>query len=636
MTLHDSHIDQPADSVTPAVSQPAKAGNPAEAEAVAPQQTWRNWLAGLLAQRSLTERNGSLWLRFSEQYRRLRRALRRQLRPLPRRTRRADGTRRAWPWLGRIGLTLSGAALMLALVQAGNRNARANNILVVDGEVAITSNGSCSLIEAIANANDTGTGQPHADCAAGDPAGADVVTLPAAGNFELTAAHGYYYYGDTGLPLISGDVTIDGNDATILGLTSGSVNFRMFAVDARGHLQLNNTTVSGGNLVESYGYGGAIASYGEVTITGSTLDNNAAYNGGAIYSANGVVTITDSTLSGNSAELSGGALYTYHSQVTISGSTLSGNTTQYLSGGAIYQVYGTLNVSNSTLSGNAAGGSGGGANGEYGGGIRMYGTAATVSGSTISDNSAPYGGGGISAYKGTLAIANSTLSGNTTEDFGGGLYAQTIAVTVTNSTLTDNTAGMNGGGISGSGVTLTLARSLISGNSSASGRELFVADASTVNANSHNLFGFSGNGGTAGFAPGASDIVPADALAAILNTTLAANGGPTQTHALPPGSPAIDAAPSADCGAGSPTGGVDQRGQLRNANGDGSPSANECDVGAYELVVAGPTATPSLTPLPPTPTVTETPFPFPTDTPTPPATPGGELYLPAVVGSPED
>jgi uncharacterized repeat protein (TIGR01451 family) len=54
------------------------------------------------------------------------------------------------------------------------------------------------------------------------------------------------------------------------------------------------------------------------------------------------------------------------------------------------------------------------------------------------------------------------------------------------------------------------------------------------------------------------------------NATLANNGGPTMTHALLPGSAAIDAT-GACPGA---VGGVDQRGQPRDAN---------CDTGAYEF-----------------------------------------------------
>jgi hypothetical protein len=60
------------------------------------------------------------------------------------------------------------------------------------------------------------------------------------------------------------------------------------------------------------------------------------------------------------------------------------------------------------------------------------------------------------------------------------------------------------------------------------------------------------------------------------------NGGPTETHALLPGSPAMDAG-NAGCADGNgqplPT---DQRGKARpvDGNGDGTPA---CDIGAFEF-----------------------------------------------------
>jgi hypothetical protein len=55
------------------------------------------------------------------------------------------------------------------------------------------------------------------------------------------------------------------------------------------------------------------------------------------------------------------------------------------------------------------------------------------------------------------------------------------------------------------------------------------------------------------------------------------NGGPTKTHALLPGSPAIDAGNDAVCAA-DPVNGLDQRGVAR-------PQGASCDIGAYEAIV---------------------------------------------------
>jgi hypothetical protein len=83
-----------------------------------------------------------------------------------------------------------------------------------------------------------------------------------------------------------------------------------------------------------------------------------------------------------------------------------------------------------------------------------------------------------------------------------------------------------------------------------------------------------------GFTPGPTDIVPTVPLSAILNPTLADNGGPTLTHALVSGSPAIDAVAT-----GCPPPDTDQRGFLRPAEGDSIPGAR-CDIGAFEFNTA--------------------------------------------------
>ncbi|HKF95157.1 MAG TPA: choice-of-anchor Q domain-containing protein [Gammaproteobacteria bacterium] len=63
----------------------------------------------------------------------------------------------------------------------------------------------------------------------------------------------------------------------------------------------------------------------------------------------------------------------------------------------------------------------------------------------------------------------------------------------------------------------------------------------------------------------------------MLNTRLASNGGPTRTHALVAGSPAIDAINDGTC----PPPARDQRGVKRpqDGNGDGGPA---CDSGSFE------------------------------------------------------
>ena len=152
---------------------------------------------------------------------------------------------------------------------------------------------------------------------------------------------------------------------------------------------------------------------------------------------------------------------------------------------------------------------------------------------------------------------------------------------ITNSTIASNIAGYFGGGVRNFGL-LTLSRTLVAGNTAPTGSE--INNDGTVTADSHNLFGVDGIAGVEGFSPGATDIVPPAGvqLADILHPTLANNGGLTQTHALVPGSPAIDAGGS-DCldATGAPLA-TDQRNKPRLVDGDGDGTA-ACDIGAFEF-----------------------------------------------------
>jgi hypothetical protein len=196
-----------------------------------------------------------------------------------------------------------------------------------------------------------------------------------------------------------------------------------------------------------------------------------------------------------------------------------------------------------------------------------------------------YRGGGLRDDYGVTRVDNTTLSGNVAYYYGGGIFAYGGQVDLANATITANLGVMRAGGIwlrsetlYGMG-SLSAVRSLIAGNEGPEASQIIVDQAGQVTADGFNLFGADGNAGIAGFTPGASDIVPPAGVSAadVVSPSLFPNGGPTLTHALPPGSPATDAAPSAAC-----AGQTDQRGRPRNFNGDGVPSANECDIGAFE------------------------------------------------------
>ena len=244
------------------------------------------------------------------------------------------------------------------------------------------------------------------------------------------------------------------------------------------------------------------------------------------------------------------------SEATIESITIRGGTSVD-PGAGINNSLGTLTLANSTVSGSTS------ASGTGGGGIYNGGTL-TLTDSTVSGNtSTGFGHGGGIANFGTLTLTNATVSGNTSRLAGGGIYTGGGTLTLTNATVSGNTAGNFGGGIFTSGAAARLANTIVAGNTAVSNGP----DANgTFTSQGNNLIG--NTEGATGF--GASDLLNRNPLLGPLQN----NGGPTDTRALLPGSPAIDAADNGRCLF------TDQRGVVRR-DGDRNGSV-VCDIGAYE------------------------------------------------------
>jgi hypothetical protein len=187
---------------------------------------------------------------------------------------------------------------------------------------------------------------------------------------------------------------------------------------------------------------------------------------------------------------------------------------------------GALTIANSTLAGNSAAIDGGGI---FSGNINGVESALVVTNSTLAGNSASNVGGGIAVGLDSAAtVTNSTLSRNSARS-AGGIDAESD-VTVTNSTLSGNSASSVDGGIATvTGSQVTLASTIIAGNSAPTGPDVHL----TINSLGYNLIGNSSGG--IGFV--ATDLLGVNPLLGPLEN----NGGPTETMALLPGSPALGA-----------------------------------------------------------------------------------------------
>jgi hypothetical protein len=277
------------------------------------------------------------------------------------------------------------------------------------------------------------------------------------------------------------------------------------------------------------------SSTARVHLSNVTLRNGHASRGAGINNG-GILTISNSTVSGNIAlgNNGGGAGILNTGSLTINNTSITANTgigTGFFGGGILNSYI--LTIKNSTIAGNAvSGGFGAG----FGGGIGNLGTA-TVINSTLSGNRAQAWGGGI-GNEGTLIINNSTISGN---------------------------QGSYGGGVTNSTHEMTLQNSIIANNS---GGNCYAY--ATITSNGYNL----SSDGTCNF-NSRGDLNNHDPMLGPLQN----NGGPTQTMALSPGSPAIDA--------GNPAGCKDAQGNLLTTDQRGQPRPDKedktgCDIGAFE------------------------------------------------------
>jgi Ca2+-binding RTX toxin-like protein len=314
--------------------------------------------------------------------------------------------------------------------------------------------------------------------------------------------------------------SISGNTFTVtrgFNLTTATTHAAedVVTVVATSVVSLLNTTVTGNSALLN---GGAIFNNDTVNITLSSVNGNAAgVRGGGLYNTQ-TATLDRATFDGNRAEVRGGAIFnegttlSSPSTVTIDASTLSNNVSG-ARGGAVFNSQ-TLTLLNSTVSANVAGGEGGG----------IF-------------NTGPDG-----ASSGTTTIVNSTVTANSSDLSAGGIFNNTGSVVLlTNSIVAGNDAQASNNDVQGAFSSV---------------RTNFIGDAGTstglVNGQNGNLVG--------------TTLSPIDPVLGVL----ASNGGPTQTHELLIGSPAIDA--------GDNSGGetVDQRGGRR-------PTDQTADIGAFEV-----------------------------------------------------
>lgn len=293
------------------------------------------------------------------------------------------------------------------------------------------------------------------------------------------------------------------------------------AINTVGRLLVYDSTIreNRGTVV-----GGGFSVGGETEIYNSDiLYNEATGSGGGLFATStAAVTINGGTFKGNKGSV-GGAIYNANS-IIMADVTIQDNIALQSAGGGFYQINGGALLSGVLFSGNTAG-NGGGAIHVQGGGLSL--NNSTLSGNDIRVQTGALGGGAVSNFEGSVSFSNSTLVDNVgvareAVYFGGSKGQLSFYNTIMASQGGDNCGGLPSVSISYS---------------------LFDDDSCKSNAGIGNIVG------------------------PPLLEDLADNGGPTLTHMIASGSPAIDAG---DCAFE-----TDQRGVPR-------PQGAGCDIGAVE------------------------------------------------------
>jgi CSLREA domain-containing protein len=425
-------------------------------------------------------------------------------------------------------------------VQAATFNVNSSNDQVDAniGDGTCTTSSGCTLRAAIQEANALAASGPHR---VNLPAG--TYTLSIAGPGEDKAATG-------DLDIIKANITIAGDGMDLTFIDANHID-RVFDITPEAIITIRAVTIRGGAIKLGNQHGGGIRNAGVLTLDSVHVTaNDSGYTSGFSTSGGGISNTGNLTLLNKSAVTENKAENSY---------------------GGI-QNNGTLKLTDSTIRNNET-------HGDVGGIGHAAGSNATLENCAITGNTAERGGG-IQAI-GPMTLTNCTISGNVAhKGDGGAIWAAPALLRLINTTVTGNTSGVRSGfspsGIYLNGGTAYLRNTIVNEGGVGCGKQnsslSFTSEG--YNIDRETSCGLP-NPGAPDYKEDKSSVDPL--LDATLDTT-------TFTHALLPGSPAIDAVPVYNAPA------TDQRGVRRPQFACSSPPCFYAarsvlaDIGAYELV----------------------------------------------------
>ncbi len=423
--------------------------------------------------------------------------------------------------------------LAIAVVCVGVHSVQAQiSVTTTDDELNV--DGDCSLREAVEAANTNG---PVDNCV--DNSGNyDVISLDAQ-MYTLSILGFNEDANQTGDLDITEDVTIEGVGPWQTIINAADIDRALHILS--GFVIVRNLTIIDGSTDTFFGDGGCIFVGGYLSLENAGVYSCLAGNsGGGIYVA------------------PGGSLSIFFSEIVENGAAGGSGGGIFVAGSAFVGI-----IDSTTIRDNYAN--------QNGGGIFNFGTIESISSTTISSNRADGGNGGGIFNAGVIGggsstILNTTISSNSAV-FGGGIFNAGQIYGVTHVTIAYNTASQ-GGGIRNVGGGFVDIQSSIIGNNSTND----CSNAGSISSWGYNILSDSS---CSDVFTNTGDLLNTDPMLGPLQN----NGGPTETHALLPGSPAIDHVDEFVC----PGPFADQRGVARPQDGDGD-NIDRCDSGAYEFV----------------------------------------------------
>ena len=239
---------------------------------------------------------------------------------------------------------------------------------------------------------------------AANAASAQTLRLAANCTYDLTAPAQTGTRGPDGLPIITGNITLEGRNTTIR--RNAVALFRIVEVAAGATLNLRGITITGGDAGADTG-GGILNARGSVLLFRSLVFGNTADSGGGISNDSGSVRLVSSTVRNNSTGTGGGGGGIYNDGfLSVRFSRINSNRANTNGGGIFNELGGRAFLFRSDVIGNLAVVNGGGIYNGVGGTVR--GTLVR-----ISFNGAANGGGVFNAANaGTVRFFLSAVTQN--------------------------------------------------------------------------------------------------------------------------------------------------------------------------------------------------------------------------------